>query len=175
MPKAPGSMVEIALLPDATMITVRCSAEALRQMGEPAGLAFPHKANRFSTTGATRILWIGPDDWLVIEEATDGRALLAALEEAFATTQSAVVETSGNRVRLRIAGPDARELMARACSLDLDLPHFAPGYCAGTMMARAQVFLMQPDSGPSYEILVRRSFAGYLQDWLLTAARALPS
>lgn len=179
IPKAPGWMVEIARLPDATLITVRCSAEALAQVGKPAGLAFPHAASRFTMTGSTQALWIGPDDTLVIEEASDGRSLLAALEQAFAGIHAAVVETSGNRVRLRLSGTGARDLMARACSLDLEPPHFAPGHCAGTMMARAQVFLMQRDDDaareePTYDILVRRSLATYLEDWLLTAARALP-
>jgi sarcosine oxidase subunit gamma len=168
-------MVEIIRLADATLITVRCAADTLQQIGEPAGLAFPRTPNRFTTTESTQLLWISPDDTLVIEEASDGRALLAELEQAFAGTHAAVVETSGNRVRLRVSGPGGRELMARACSLDLDPPHFVAGHGAGTMIARAQVFLMQRDDEPTYDILVRRSLADYLKAWLLTAAQAIPS
>lgn len=168
-------MVEIRRLPDTTLITVRCASATLDQVGLPRGLAFPREANRAASSPIADVLWTGPDDWLVIVNKGDGRALLNSLEQAFAGTFSSVVETSGNRVRLRVAGPRARDLMARACSLDLDPTHFLPGHCAGTLLARAQCFLLQRYDAPTYDILVRRSLADYLEAWLLKAARALPS
>ena len=168
-------MAELERLPDATLITVRCVAATLGQLGSPAGLTFPREANRFTTHRSTRILWAGPDDWLIVDERPDASDLLAALERAFAGHHAAVVEVSGNRVRFRISGPDARALMNRACALDFDPPHFATGQCAGTIVARAQAFVMQTGDDPTYELLVRRSFAAYLAGWFVTARRALPS
>lgn len=167
-------MVEIKLLPDATLITVRCSPETLERVGEPAGLTFPREANRFTPDGATRVMRTGPDDWMIVDERADGPNMLAAIEDAFAGEHAAVLDVSGNRVRLSICGPDAHALMARACALDLDAPNFATGHCAGTIVARAQAFVLQTSDAPAYELFVRRSFATYLTDWLITAARALP-
>ena len=166
-------MVEVARLPDAMLITVRCAAAGLDLTGLPAGLAFPRQANRFAARGSTRILWIGPDDWMIVDERPETPDLLFALEKAFAGQHAAVIDVSGNRVRFRISGSDARALMQRACALDLDPPHFAVGHCAGTLVARTQALVMQVDDAPSYELLVRRSFAAYLADWLVTAARGL--
>ena len=168
-------MIKVVRLPDAMLITVRCSAATLDEIGERAVVDFPRVANCFNDDGSRQVLWIGPDDWLVIKEGGDEPALLAELEKSFAGHDAAVVETSGNRVRLRIAGPGARDLMARACSLDLDQPHFSPGRCAGTLVARAQAYVLQRDEAPTYDILVRRSLGAYLEHWLLTAAEALPS
>ena len=167
-------MVEIERLPDATLITVRCSLEALDRVGAPAGLTFPRQANRFTSNGPTRVIWTGPDDWMIVDERIQGANLLTAIEDALAGEHAAVVDVSGNRVRLSIAGPDARALMARACALDLDPPYFVKGHCAGTIVARAQAFVLQTHDAPAYELYVRRSFATYLTDWLITAARALP-
>ena len=166
-------MVEVRRLPNATLITVRCSAAVLDQADLPAGLIFPRDANRFATVGSSRILWTGPDDWMIVDERDEAPDLLAALEKAFAAHHAAVLDVSGNRVRFLLSGREARGLMNRACALDLDPPHFATGHCAGTLVARTQAFVMQVDDVPSYELLVRRSFAAYLADWLVTAARGL--
>ena len=166
-------MAEVTRLPDATLITVRCTAAVLDLAGLPAGLAFPREANRFATVGITRILWVGPDDWMIVDERAEASDLLAALESAFAGHDAAVIDVSGNRVRFRVSGSDARALMNRACALDLDPPHFGAGHCAGTLVARVQAFVMQVDDAPSFELLVRRSFAAYIADWLVTAAQGL--
>lgn len=167
-------MVEVRRLPDTTLVTVRCLTATLDAVTLPTGLAFPRHANRAASSDFADVLWTGPDDWLVIVREGDGHSLLDALVETFAGTDSAVVETSGNRVRLRVSGPGARALMARACSLDLDPPHFLPGHCAGTLVARTQAYVLQQDE-QTYDLLVRRSFADYLEAWLLTAAQALPA
>jgi sarcosine oxidase subunit gamma len=76
------------------------------------------------------------------------------------------VDVSANRVAFELSGPDAADVLAQGCSLDLDL--MAPGGCAQTLLARAQVILYRPDA-ETFGILVRPSFAGYLRAWLLDA------
>lgn len=161
-------MAELARLPDATLVTVRCSQTVLEAIAIPGGLTFPLTPNRFSNCGSHTVLWTGPDDWLVIA-GDEPTTLLASLEHAFAGHQAAIVETSGNRVRYSLSGGGAREMMARACSLDLDPGHFEVGDCAGTLVARAQAYIMQRMAAPAYEIVVRRSFSNYLQDWFRAA------
>lgn len=55
--------------------------------------------------------------------------------------------------------------MNRACALDFDPPRFTAGHCT----------VIQIDDTPTYELLVRRSFAAYLGDWFMTAGRGQPS
>ena len=83
------------------------------------------------------------------------------------------MDVSANRVGLEIAGPDARRLLAFGCALDLDHPAFGAGRCAQTMVARAGVILWQVDEVPTYRLLVRPSFAAYLEAWLEDAALGL--
>ena len=167
-------MVDLMRLPDAALIAVRCAPAVLDVVdGALSDWPFPRDANRFATVGETTIVWTGPEDWLIIAAATELSALLTRLEAQFAGHHAAVVDISGNRVRFQLSGSRARAMMARACALDLDPPHFRVGQCAGTVVARTQAFVLQRDDAPTYEILVRRSYARYLSDWFDTAGKGV--
>jgi len=113
-----------------------------------------------------RILWLGPDEWLVV--SADNRA--AALASALATQHAAVVDVSDGRTVISISGPNARDLLAKGCPLDLHPRVFAPGRCAQTVIAHAHVIIHQIDDAPCYEVYVHRSFADYFWHWLEDAA-----
>ncbi len=67
--------------------------------------------------------------------------------------------------------PDARDLLAKGCSLDLHPTVFRKGTAAQTMLGLAGVVLIAlDDAGADYRILVRSTFARYLADWLIDAA-----
>ena len=57
------------------------------------------------------------------------------------------------------------------CSLDLHPRVFGRGTAAQTLLGQAGVVLVAlDDTGTSYQVVVRTSFAGYLTAWLLDAA-----
>jgi heterotetrameric sarcosine oxidase gamma subunit len=121
--------------------------------------AFPVEPN----TSAGRALWLGPDEWLVI----------GAREEDFPDA-AAAVDVSANRVCFELVGDDVEDVLAQGCSLDLDASVFAPGRCAQTLLAKAQVILHRRDA-ETFRILVRPSYANYLRAWLedaLTSPRS---
>jgi sarcosine oxidase subunit gamma len=137
-----------------------------------AGIPLPLTANRVAVAGALRVLWQGPDEWLVV---ADGEApdLLPRLERALAGRRAALNDLSASRVILELSGAGARELLAAGCGLDLHPRAFAPGQCAQTLLARVPVMLDQVDEAPHYRLLVRRSYARWLADWLIDAAEGL--
>jgi sarcosine oxidase subunit gamma len=117
--------------------------------GEPQP-GFPVEPN----TSAGRALWLGPDEWLVI----------GAREEDFPDA-AAAVDVSAARVCLELAGDDVEDALAQGCSLDLHPSVFAPGRCAQTLLAKAQVILHRRDA-ETFRILVRPSYAEYVRAWL---------
>jgi sarcosine oxidase, subunit gamma len=125
--------------------------------------------------GSRHVLWLGPDEWLVIGEPGSGPALERALRDAIGEGRGAVVDVSANRTTLSVSGPRARDLLAFGCSLDLDERRFKPGHCAQTMLARANVIIVPvgPAAEPAFRVLVRPSFAAYLATWLTDAAVGL--
>jgi sarcosine oxidase, subunit gamma len=90
------------------------------------------------------------------------------LRRAIGTEHGSVVDTSAARVAILVSGPRARDLLAHGCPLDLHSRAFAPGRCAGTLLARERVILQARPDG--ILVLVRTSAARYLADWLLDAA-----
>jgi sarcosine oxidase subunit gamma len=106
------------------------------------------------------VLWLGPDEWLV----------LGAHERAYAGA-AAAVDVSASRSCFELAGDDVEEVLAQGCSLDLHTSVFTPGRCAQTLLAKAQVILHRIDE-KTFRIFVRPSFAPYLREWIQDAIAA---
>jgi len=137
-----------------------------------AGLPLPLVPNRVAAMGPVRVLWLGPDEWLVVAEG-EALDLLPRLERAVARRRAALSDLSSSRVILQIAGNRARELLAAGCGLDLHPRAFVVGQCAQTLLARVPVILDQLGDAPHYRVFVRRSYAGWLIDWLTDAVEGL--
>jgi sarcosine oxidase subunit gamma len=138
-----------------------------------AGVPLPLDPNRVTATGTLRVLWLGPDEWLVVAEG-NAPDLLPRLERAVGGRRAAVNDLSSSRVIVELRGSGARELLAAGCGLDLHPRVFAPGQCAQTLLARVPVILDQLDETPRYRVLVRRSYARWLTQWMIDAADGLP-
>ena len=81
-----------------------------------------------------------------------------------------VNDVTGGQTVITLSGPNAREVLSKGCPLDLHPLVFRPGDCAQTLLAKANVTLRCIDDTPSYELIVRRSFADYTALWLQDAA-----
>lgn len=137
--------------------------------GSVLGCLPPAEANRAVTASDLTVLWLGPDEWLILTPP-DGEATVAeALRGALTGLHAAVTDVSGNRARFRLSGPGARETLLKGCSFDLHPRAFGPGRCAQTLLARAGIILQQVDDAPTYDILPRRSFGEYVWAWLKDA------
>lgn len=152
-------------------------AALMGRLESAIGVRPPTEPNRtaVSDDGTRQVLWLGPDEWLVIGEPGTGPALESALRDAIGDGRGAVVDVSANRTTLSVSGPRARELLAFGCSIDLDERRFKPGMCVQTLLARANVIIVPvgPAVEPAFRVLVRPSFAGYLAAWLTDAAEGL--
>ena len=116
------------------------------------------------------VIWMGPDEWLVMSPFRSPQDLEAGLRAAVGGA-GAVVDVSAQRTTLRLRGEHARDLLAGGCSLDLHPRVFGRGAAAQTLLGQAGVLLMAlDDTGTHYRLVVRSSFAGYLTAWLLDAA-----
>jgi sarcosine oxidase subunit gamma len=134
--------------------------------GEPCGSA---------RKGQLAALWLGPDQWLLTCPRDEVGSLLSALRDALADVHSAITDVSDARIALRVAGPSARDVLAKGCPLDLHPRAFAAGSCAQSLLAKASVLIHLVDDdqtrGPAFDVYVARSFAHYLWMWLEDAGR----
>ncbi|MFQ6005323.1 MAG: sarcosine oxidase subunit gamma [Woeseia sp.] len=134
------------------------------------GETLPLAANTMSH-GVRRIYWLGPDEWLIVTVVEETVGLLVQFRSSLSGQHASVTDVSGGQVALRLAGPYARNVLAKGCTLDFHRDRFETGDCAQTGLAKATVLIGLLDSEPTYEIIVRRTFADYLARWLRRASR----
>jgi len=132
------------------------------------GTSLPITPNTVSGGGDAGILWLGPDEWLVVGDESAGIA--GELSSVVTGRHAAVSDVSESRTILNISGSRARDVMAKGCALDLHPRIFEMGQCAQTMLAQAHIILHQTSDAPEYEVYVHRSFAEYLWAWLEDAS-----
>jgi sarcosine oxidase subunit gamma len=128
----------------------------------------PIRPGTAAAGGARSVLWLGPDEWLVLGPDGDAPVILRALRDALGATHGSVVDVSASRTTLELSGSRARDVLEKGCSIDLHPRSFQPGRCAQTLLARSQVLLWWP-ADQSYRLLVGGSFAEYVAEWLLDA------
>ncbi|MFQ5609765.1 MAG: sarcosine oxidase subunit gamma [Woeseiaceae bacterium] len=129
----------------------------------------PREANRL-TENAHRIYWLAPDEWLVVTSLESTPGLCERLERSLAGMHAAVNDVSGGNAAIRLEGTHARRVLATGCTLDFHDSVFKPGHCAQSGIAKTNVLIGLLDPAPSFELIVRRSFANYLRRWLNHAA-----
>lgn len=121
-------------------------------------------------SGQTRVLCVGPADWLVVSEALAISCLREYLGPQTRQQGFAVVDLTHGLAVLRIQGRAARELLSMGCGIDVHPRSFPPGRCARTCFAQVPVIIECVERLQQFELYVARSYLAYLQSWLIDAA-----
>lgn len=168
--RATGGAIAVAEVPFLSQINLRLdpASPVADTVGKELGLTLPVEAGTSACAGDVSVLWLGPNEWLVLGPAGAAEQLTGQLRSAIGTEHASVVDVSAQRTTLLLSGPRVRDLLAQGCSLDLHPSQFPAGRCAQTMLAQAQVILVPLPAG-EYQVLVRASFARYLADWIFDA------
>ena len=145
-----------------------CSAVA-----EVLGLMVPRQPGTYHCNSEHSIYWLGPDEWLLVSQ-------LAAdeLETRLRKNLSghiSIVDLSGGQTLINLRGkPKAlRTVMKKSSVYDFEAWPLAEadcGRCARTTFAKAGALISNRADG-SYDLVIRRSFADYIGQWLLDAGQ----
>ena len=162
--------VGITVEPYVAMVDVRLGTVGAE--GSAAlGVDLPTAPNTWEPAGTGRVVWLGPDEWLLSSTTETPEELEARVRAAVLPLGGSAADVSAQRIGLRLTGARVRDVLARGCSIDLHPRVFGRGSSAQTMLGQAGVVLLAlSDAADDFVVLVRSSFAGYLADWLLDAA-----
>jgi len=153
------------------MITLRgdLASDAVRDaVGQAVGLGLP--AQRQALMGAeTAVLWMAPDELLLICPYPEVTDRIAAIETALAGQHHLAVNVSDARAHLHVAGPGAREVLAKLCPVDLSPDAFRPGMIRRTRMAQIAAAFWLDEAG-IFHVICFRSVSDYAFNILKTAA-----
>ena len=174
VPLLAGLPASVHVVPElfTAMIDLRVdpAGPAAADVGSHLGVDLPTTPSTWVETDDTRVIWLGPDEWLVTNRSQTPQEFEVGLRDAV-RGRGAVVDVSAQRTTLWLTGEHARDVLAAGCAIDLHPTVFRRGAAAQTLLGLTGVVLLAlDDTGNSYHILVRSSFATYLARWLLDAA-----
>jgi sarcosine oxidase, subunit gamma len=161
-------------LPPAGRWILHGDAEVRRRAERSWGVAFSEAACRAVTSAQRATLWLGPDEYLLLDLAAPvpaGTAVTAdALEAALQGLPHALVDVGHRQFAIEVSGPHAEELLLAGCPLDLDAGAFPVGMCTRTVFSKADIVLWRTRAD-AFHVEIWRSFAGYVGGLLEEIAR----
>ena len=137
------------------------------------GVGFAETACRAMRSAERATLWLGPDEYLLLDLAAQDASALAtaaAIEDALRETPHALVDVSHRQFALEVSGPHAEATLRGACPLDLHISQFPVGMCTRTVLAKADITLWRSRED-AFHLEVWRSFADYVGGLLHEIAR----
>lgn len=165
---ARGPNVTVTPAPPAARLSLRAPEDSVNSLSRALGVTLPRapKTSAMAKSGGRAVLWLGPDEWLVID--VPGADL--AGDAGKAKGLHSAVDVSHRNVALIVEGPGAEPCLAAGCPQDLSLTVFPVGACSRTVLGKIEIVLWRT-ADQSFRVEVWRSFSEYAFDFLAEAAR----
>jgi sarcosine oxidase subunit gamma len=154
------------------MVTLRgdlADKKFAKAVKDAVGLGVPGQGEAL-VEGEKGVLWMSPDELLLMMPYAEAPAVAAAIAEALAGTHHLAANVSDARAVFTVSGPGAREVIAKLTPADLHPASFGPGRVRRTRMAQIAAAVWMT-SEEAIEIVCFRSVAQYLFDVLKTGAQ----
>ncbi len=169
-----GGSARVSILPaaPASRLALRARPDALASLSKALGVKLPDAPKTSSLAQASdptsrRALWIGPDEWLVIDHG--GADLMAACEKA--TGVFSAVDVSNRNTAILVSGVAAEATISAGCPQNLSLAAFPVGACSRTLLGKTEIVLLR-EADHVFRVEVWRSFSAYAFAFLADAGRA---
>lgn len=161
-----AAYVSVALADNATRVSLRAKPDAIPVLSKALGLDLPVKPKSTVTKGARTAMWLGPDEWLIIDSATssllDDLAKVKVLHSA--------VDVSHRNVGILVSGKGAEAVINGGCPQDLSLKVFPAGAASRTVLGKIEIVLWRAGED-SFRVECWRSFSTYAYAFLQESAR----
>jgi sarcosine oxidase subunit gamma len=168
------SRVTIEPAAPAYRVSLRAPAESLASLSRALGVKPPEqpmgsayaKDSDFAGKGGRAALWLGPDEWLVIDTAGNDPMVDCARAKAL----HSAVDISHRHVAISVSGAGAADVLNAGCPRDLSLAAFPVGAAARTVLGKIEIVLLRTGED-AFRVECWRSFSDYAFTFLAEAAR----
>lgn len=158
--------VTVAPLPPAERVSLRAPEDSVAALSKALGVTLPAKPKTSAAKTGRMAFWLGPDEWMVIDEG--GKDPLA--ECAKVKALHSVVGISHRNVAIAVTGPACEATVSAGCPQDLSLAAFPVGAVSRTVLGKAEIVLYRA-AEDSFRVECWRSFSDYVFTFLSEAAR----
>lgn len=152
-----SASVSIKMAAPAYRLSLRARADAVEVLSKALDIALPTRPKSAATSGLRSALWLGPDEWLVIDQGeSDLMAALSGVSGLFSAT-----DVSHRNTAIIVSGAGAATAINAGCPQDLSLAVFPVGACSRTIFGKAEVVLLRV-ADDTFRVECWRSFAEYV-------------
>jgi sarcosine oxidase subunit gamma len=130
------------------------------------GGGLPTRPCTFAVSSAAKVLWLSPDEWMIVCPRDRLAGLLGDLNRALAGVRCQVVDNSGGYTQVLVLGKNAQDLLSHVSVYDIGA--LEQGRVVGTTFGKTSLYLHR--QGDGYCLMLRRSFADYIWRYLVRAA-----
>ena len=138
------------------------------------GIILPTKPNTYSKNEKVKSLWLGPDEWLIVNESKND--LFSKLTNELKEEETSVTDVSENRTVIRLTGEKIFILLSKFLTLDLENNLFNQSCCAQTLFVKVPSLLIRNNNEneiPEIDIFINRSHANYIYNLLVDGTKNL--
>jgi sarcosine oxidase, subunit gamma len=161
---APG--VTLTPAPPANRVSLRADPADAKALSKALGLELPMTPKTSARNDHGRLVaWLGPDEWLIIDEKADP---LADLEKV--TALHSAVDISHRNSAILVSGKGARATVQSGCPQNLSDKMFPVGAASRSVMGKIEVLILRTGDN-EFRVECWRSFSDYAFAMLSEAAR----
>ncbi|MFC3208884.1 sarcosine oxidase subunit gamma [Aquamicrobium soli] len=158
--------VSLAEMPPAERVSLRVPADSVASLSRALGVTLPQKPKTSAAKGERIALWLGPDEWLVLD--AEGSDILG--DCAKAKGLHSAVGISHRNVAISVTGAKAAAAINSGCPQDLSLEAFPVGACSRTVFGKSEIVLYRT-AADAFRVECWRSFSDYVFTHLSEGAR----
>jgi len=152
--------------------------EFTNKIGKILGMILPKEACSTSYKDKISSLWLGPNEWLLVSndeitKETNSYELEQVLFDSISKTNlGAVTNVTDHFTIFSLSGSNIFEVLSKGCPFDFSSEDFGDNKVVQTILNHVDVTIHQRSEN-DVDLYVRRSFAGYLWDWLKDSAQLI--
>lgn len=158
--------VSVTLAENATRLSLRAREDAIPAISKALGLSLPTKPKTSTSEGTRSALWLGPDEWLIIDTADSS----VVADIAKAKVLHSAVDISHRNIGILVSGKGADAVVNGGCPQDLSLAVFPVGAASRTVLGKIEIVLWRLAEN-EFCVECWRSFSNYAYAFLQESAR----
>ena len=150
--------------------------EFASKVGKILGMILPKEACSTSNKEKITSLWLGPNEWLLVSnnempKETNAYELEQVLFDNISKTNlGAITNVTDHFTIFKLSGSNIFEVLSKGCPFDFNSEYFGDNKVVQTILNHVDVTIHRRSEN-DVDLYVRRSFAGYLWDWLKDSAQ----
>ena len=158
--------ISVTLADNAVRVSLRARPDAVAALSKALGLLLPTRPKTTAQNGSRSAIWLGPDEWLLIDSAES--TLIADLAKV--KVLHSAVDISHRNIGIIVSGSGAEAVVSGGCPQDLSLRVFPVGAASRTVLGKIEVVIWRTAEN-TFRVECWRSFSPYAFAFLQESAR----